>query len=300
MRTIKTQGGLTRGKGMSETQRLIWVLSMPACASINEAMQKFCGTTFQTSEQHKDVSLARETRDVSDTLELITYLKDRDPFVQNSDLFNIANVMTAQQGVNVEKAKAIGEKIVKSMEGKSTEEFIFHKADQAVTLGSRFTIKIKGESVKVDPQLMFQRLITIGDFHEGDLQELLKYELCSYPPSIFASNYLPLMASKSTLADALWKIIKCTQRRPCGKVQYILDGGALLHCLPWPRGSTFENIRQMYVTYVTQKYGNAVIVFDGYSENQTTKHEKNKGMFWSNCTFYWRNGNSVQEGRLPN
>ena len=33
-------GGLTRGKGMTENQRFVWVLSMPVCASINETMQK--------------------------------------------------------------------------------------------------------------------------------------------------------------------------------------------------------------------------------------------------------------------
>ena len=35
-------------------------------------------------------------------------------------------------------------------------------ADQAVTLGSRSTVKGKGELVKVNPQLIFQRLVAIG------------------------------------------------------------------------------------------------------------------------------------------
>ena len=35
MRSIKTHGGLTRVKGMTENQRLVWVLSMLVCASIN-------------------------------------------------------------------------------------------------------------------------------------------------------------------------------------------------------------------------------------------------------------------------
>jgi len=47
MRSIKTHGGMTRGKGMSETQWLTWVLSKPACANINEAMQKFSGASFE-------------------------------------------------------------------------------------------------------------------------------------------------------------------------------------------------------------------------------------------------------------
>ena len=38
MRSVKTHGGLTRGRGMTEIQRLVWVLPMPACANVNEAM----------------------------------------------------------------------------------------------------------------------------------------------------------------------------------------------------------------------------------------------------------------------
>ena len=40
MRSVKTTGGLTRGRGMGETQRTSWLLSMPACAEMNAAMQR--------------------------------------------------------------------------------------------------------------------------------------------------------------------------------------------------------------------------------------------------------------------
>ena len=134
MRSIKTHGGLTRGKRMTENQRLVWVLSLPVCASINETLQMFSGVSYETSDQQKVVSAGRQARDVSDTVDLIGYLNERDPFVQNDSLFNIANGVTAQEIVNVEKAREIGVKIVESMAGKSTDEFAFRKANQAVTL----------------------------------------------------------------------------------------------------------------------------------------------------------------------
>ena len=77
MRSIKTHGGLTRGNGITENQRLVWVLSMPVCASINETMQTFSGVSYETSDQHKDVSAARQARDVSDTVDLFDYLNER-------------------------------------------------------------------------------------------------------------------------------------------------------------------------------------------------------------------------------
>ena len=65
--------------------------------------------------------------------------------------------------------------------------------------------------------------------------------------------------------------MKEEQRNPSGDVQYVLDGGALLHRVPWPRGSTYESVSHLYVRYVTQKYGAAAIVFDGYNDEPTTK-----------------------------
>ncbi len=78
MRRIKTDGGLTKGKGMTEKKCLVWVLSMPVCASVNETMHRFSGVSYETSDQHKDVSAARQARDVSETVDLIDYLNERD------------------------------------------------------------------------------------------------------------------------------------------------------------------------------------------------------------------------------
>ena len=40
MRSVKSSGGLTRGRGIGEAQREQWILSMPACADYNSAMQE--------------------------------------------------------------------------------------------------------------------------------------------------------------------------------------------------------------------------------------------------------------------
>jgi len=63
MRSVKTCGGLTRGRGMSESQRLTWLSSMPSCADVNNAMQNLTGVMYHTSDQHKDTMKARQERD---------------------------------------------------------------------------------------------------------------------------------------------------------------------------------------------------------------------------------------------
>ena len=58
MRSLNTTGGLTRGRGFSEPQRLLWVLSMPACVAINSSMQQLTNVKYSTGEQHKEATYA--------------------------------------------------------------------------------------------------------------------------------------------------------------------------------------------------------------------------------------------------
>ena len=52
--------------------------------------------------------------------------------------------------------------------------------------------------------------------------------------------------------------------------KYVLDGGALLHRIPWPKGSpTYKEVCMTYCDYVKRKYGDALIVFDGYESANT-------------------------------
>ena len=133
------------------------------------------------------------------------------------------------------------------MAGKSTDEFTFRKANQEVTLGSRSTVKIKGEHVNIDPQLLFQRLLTVRERCD-DVTSLFQYELCTYPAALFESSSLILQPNKAVLADYLWKSMKEEQQNPSGDVQYVIDGGALLHRVPLPRGSTYQSVSHLCVS----------------------------------------------------
>jgi len=41
--------------------------------------------------------------------------------------------------------------------------------------------------------------------------------------------------------------------------KYVLDGGSLLHRIPWHRGDTFETIAASYADFVHRKYGAAIV-----------------------------------------
>ena len=117
MRSLKSAGGLTRGRGMGEAQMTRWLLAMPACPDTKSVMQELTYTIFVTSEQHKDASNARQARDNKDSVALLGFLQDRNPFSPDPSLRNIVTGIVAEDIVNAADANTVGDAIVDTMEG---------------------------------------------------------------------------------------------------------------------------------------------------------------------------------------
>ena len=52
MRSLKSRGSLTRGRGMTESVQQQWVYSMHACVTIHDAMASLTGKNHTTSHKH--------------------------------------------------------------------------------------------------------------------------------------------------------------------------------------------------------------------------------------------------------
>lgn len=275
MRSLKTSGGLTRGRGITEQQRLTWLLAMPASAEISRAMQEFTGVNYNSGEQNKDVTHSRKERDKKDTLKILASLQEHNPFSPEPNLRNIMSGVHGESSVDVDQAKKVGEKVLSSMNKSSPLEYQFKRKSHAVTLATKSAVKIDGEHVQVDPQLLFQRLLLASQ--QQDLISHFSYELCTYPASLFDSSLMLLQPNKPALADAIWlKLSPQTQVESTANekdLKFVLDGGALLHRVPWPSPgtATYREVCISYCNYVTKKYGKAIIVFDGYQDSASTK-----------------------------
>ena len=88
------------------------------------------------------MSQSRQERDTVDTTQILEYLKDRNPFRDNGSLLNIANGISAESNVDVDKAKEVGDHILDEMIRQSVLVFTTRKKNQAVTLDSRTSVKI--------------------------------------------------------------------------------------------------------------------------------------------------------------
>ena len=78
MRSIKSGGGLTRGREITESVRHQWAHTNHACAAIYDAITKIKNLSLLSSEQHTEMGKTRKERDYKDLLTLYS------PFPNNS------------------------------------------------------------------------------------------------------------------------------------------------------------------------------------------------------------------------
>ena len=71
------------------------------------------------------------------------------------------------------------------MKGKSVKEFTFKKKAQVVGLTIKSSVRVDGKEVHIDPQLLVVAARTTSS-----KEDLFRYELCSFPPSLFDKSYV--------------------------------------------------------------------------------------------------------------
>ena len=71
------------------------------------------------------------------------------------------------------------------MTGQAVSAVSFKKKEEAVTLSTKPTVKIGGEQVSVDPQLLFKRLLYVAGGDLSKLEDIFQHELTALPSSLF-------------------------------------------------------------------------------------------------------------------
>ena len=138
------------------------------------------------NEHHKDLTKARRRKDDKDTGTIVRYALQRNPFeTEGHQLVCIETGQTSDTSANVDSAKEIGHRILQSMKGQLVSAVSFKKKEEAVTMSTKPTVKIGGERVIIDLQLLFQRLLHVAGGDLSKLEEIFKHELTALPSSLF-------------------------------------------------------------------------------------------------------------------
>ena len=242
MRSIKSRGGLTRGRGMSETARLSWIHSMHACADVHKSMTELTNLQHKTSEQHVELGVSRIQRDNNDFNKLFSWFNIYDPFdIDEPSLKSISSGLTAAEEdcINCDQTEEVGKSINEKLDNVIVSNASMKRKDQVRTLVSlKVGVRIENENVYVDPTLLFSRLLVLVE-REENMMKYFSYELTPIPTSLF-ENGMMRKASKSNLAKAVTKDVSISS--PSEPPIYVLDGGALLHKVKWLPNSNFTDI----------------------------------------------------------
>ena len=149
MRALKSRGGLTRGRGFTESVRTMWVYTMHEGANYHNALCTSTNNQHKTSEQHTDLGYSRRQRDFKDLQIISTWLKVHNPFSENiQSLQALGSGLIADEKVNCDDAEDVGRKIQIKLDGVSINNAVVKRNEQAITLASlKPSIQIGEEEV---------------------------------------------------------------------------------------------------------------------------------------------------------
>jgi len=277
MKSLKSQGGLTHGRGLTDSVRLTWVKTMHKCATMHYAMAAL--TNIGSDDvQHADTYTSKMKRDSADLTKILTWFEANSPFdVVDPRLRSLTSGVAASDDdcINCDRAEEVGEAIMKKMDGQAYTEVVLRKCDQVKTLAQLRTVAIPtARSINIDQSVLFSRLLIILSRHQ-DMAPYFGYELTSVPAALFKESFMR-KPNKAQLKNELLKGVTTSQAVQPDTVR-IIDGGFLLHKVKWQQDLTYVDTVQLYVSYLKKFYGDpsvVIVVFDGYGNGPNIKdHE---------------------------
>ena len=138
MRSIKSVGGLTRGRGVTESVRDQWTLTAHHLASIHDGMTDLTKSQIMTSEQHSEMSNARIIRDQSDGQKMYVWLIDHNPLLNKEEnLKSISTGVISNGEVNCHRAEEIGAPIQIKLDDMPLGEAKIKRNDRVKCLDSK-------------------------------------------------------------------------------------------------------------------------------------------------------------------
>ena len=114
MRSIKSRGGLTQGRGFTDTVRLMWVHCAHMCGEVQNAMTTLTDHQHQTNEQHIELGTSRLKRDNADLMKVQKWFQKHNPFDQTEP--NLKSIYTGvvaltDSGINCDEIEKVGKDI---------------------------------------------------------------------------------------------------------------------------------------------------------------------------------------------
>ena len=165
MRSIKSRGGLTRGRGFSESMRHQWVHTAHQCAVIHETMSTVTKIVSKSSEQHEEFGKSRMSRDSADLTIVQDWFLEHNPFDESITEFKSVSTGICDNGsVNCDDSEQIGKKIQEDLDNVFFHDAKIKRSSKVNNFESLYhSVKIdEKKAITIKPTAFFLRLIAIA------------------------------------------------------------------------------------------------------------------------------------------
>lgn len=183
MRMMHSCGGLTRGRGISDSVLALWTLGMLNLHNVCDAIEEYCNVHLDSSEQHVDARTSRIARDNEDLKKLLDWLAQHDPFPEIDSLLSISTGIVGGENITCHMSREKGFDGMQDMVSKyeNFESIKFKSKDKVMPLiAVNSSIKVGEETIAINPLMIFQRMC-IAKKSDQELKNFLKFELAPFP-----------------------------------------------------------------------------------------------------------------------
>lgn len=189
MRSMKSSGGLTHGRGVSDGGLAKWILAAPILSSVTASVEGFAGNkTFSFSEQHSQHPNSRTRRDLCDLEKFDEWFKNHDPFPKLDKVMSLSSGITGDKDINCHQAQEIGLRMMEKSEGNNFCDLSYSRKDRVLSLATvNSSLKVDNTRIAVEPEMLFRR-IAFAKKSQEELKQCLQYELAPFPLSLFDVN----------------------------------------------------------------------------------------------------------------
>lgn len=271
MRSMKSSGGSTHGRGITDSVTAKWILSSIVLTDVCNVMEEFCNVSYATSEQHVDTRISRISRDEADLEKIRSFFKNYNPFPITDHIMSIFSGVIGDSKINCYKALEVGTILQNNAVGKDFASAKFQRKNKVLPLRSiNSSIKVNEETITIDPLLLFQR-ISLNVEQKSHMKEYLQYELAPFPLSIFDEGGM-----RKCQKNSLFDHFKCLKEVPSLQNSiFVIDGNFLLQKVQWHQNDDVRTILSQYVNFVKTNFqATTYVVFDGIANEGTSFFNK--------------------------
>uniref|UniRef100_A0A2S2PKW0 Uncharacterized protein n=1 Tax=Schizaphis graminum TaxID=13262 RepID=A0A2S2PKW0_SCHGA len=142
MKSMKTDGGVARGRSTQESVLSRWVYGMHSMNTVCNGLEELSNVKMNTTDQHVDASDSRLKRDINDQKKLLEWFLIHDPFPYFKKIMSIANGVVGDTTINCHNARKVRIASMNKMIGQTFNNIKLKHADKVPPISISRAVKV--------------------------------------------------------------------------------------------------------------------------------------------------------------